>query len=102
MVKAVDWLKRAADLDPSDDRIPAVQRSCAFNLQTIDGTFTADVLLGLNGAASQSWFDTFTAMMLLLDELPLKTAVRLAAEIAGASRKTLYARALELREAHDE
>ena len=67
MVKAVDWLKRAADLDPSDDRIPAVQRSCAFNLQTIDGTFTADVLLGLNGAASQSWFDTFTAMMLLRD-----------------------------------
>lgn len=67
MVKASEWLRRAAELDPSDERIPAVTRSCAFNLQTIDGTFTADVLLGLNGAASQSWFDTYTAILLLRD-----------------------------------
>lgn len=67
MVKASEWLRRAAELDPTDERIPAVMRSCAFNVQTIDGTFTADVLLGLNGAASQSWFDTFTAILLLRD-----------------------------------
>jgi len=34
-------------------------------------------------------------LALLLDELPLKTAVRLAAGITGASRKGLYAHALE-------
>lgn len=67
MTNASEWLRRAAELDPSDERIPTVMRSCAFNLQTIDGVFTADVLLGLNGAASQSWFDTFTAIMLLRD-----------------------------------
>ena len=67
MNKALEWLRRAADLDPTDDRIASVIRSCGFTIQTIDGMYTADVLLGINSAASQSWFDTFTAMMLVRD-----------------------------------
>lgn len=38
-------------------------------------------------------------LRLLLAELPTKSAVRLAAEITGASRNTLYERALELKRA---
>ena len=38
-------------------------------------------------------------LKLLLPELPVKTAVRLAAEISGAARNALYERALQLREA---
>jgi len=78
MVRAQIWLKRAAELDPSDERIESVQRSCAFNLQTIDSAFTADVLLALNSAARQSWFDTYTTMMLLRDpnlHLPYATEI---------------------------
>ena len=42
-------------------------------------------------------------LRLLLTELPTKTAVKLAADITGASRNTLYDRALEIkREAQDE
>ncbi len=36
-------------------------------------------------------------LRLLLAELPTKTAVKLAAEITGASRNTLYDRALEIK-----
>jgi 16S rRNA (cytidine1402-2'-O)-methyltransferase len=36
-------------------------------------------------------------LKLLLDELPVKTAVKLAAEITGESRNALYARALEMK-----
>ncbi|MDR0214265.1 MAG: 16S rRNA (cytidine(1402)-2'-O)-methyltransferase [Comamonas sp.] len=41
-------------------------------------------------------------LRLLLAELPTKTAVKLAAEITGASRNTLYDRALELKRAAEE
>ena len=41
-------------------------------------------------------------LKLLLAELPTKTAVKLAAEITGASRNTLYDRALELKRAAEE
>lgn len=40
-------------------------------------------------------------LQLLLEELPLKTAVRLAAQITGAGKNELYQRALELRKAQD-
>ena len=39
--------------------------------------------------------DALRILGLLLDELPLRTAVRLTADITGASRKELYAHALE-------
>lgn len=41
-------------------------------------------------------------LKLLLAELPTKTAVKLAAEITGASRNTLYDRALELKHAAED
>ena len=49
--------------------------------QTDDDTQAHDRLLGV-----------------LLQELPLKTAVKVAAEISGAARNALYERALKLRE----
>ncbi|HNZ91534.1 MAG TPA: 16S rRNA (cytidine(1402)-2'-O)-methyltransferase, partial [Acidovorax sp.] len=38
--------------------------------------------------------DSLRVLRLLLQELPLKTAVRLAAEVTGASRNSLYDTAL--------
>jgi 16S rRNA (cytidine1402-2'-O)-methyltransferase len=37
-------------------------------------------------------------LALLLEHLPLKTAVQLAAQISGESKNALYARALALKE----
>ena len=54
-------------------------------------------------AAPQESGEAERVLKLLLAELPTKTAVKLAAEITGASRNTLYDRALELkREAESE
>lgn len=54
------------------------------------------VLHPLQAQTSESGPD-LRVLTLLLAELPLKTAVRLAAEITGASRNTLYEAALKLK-----
>ena len=50
-------------------------------------------------AVQQESGEAERVLKLLLAELPTKTAVKLAAEITGASRNTLYDRALELKRA---
>jgi hypothetical protein len=67
LVTAQKWFKQAEELDASDERIGTGLRACAFGQQTLDGTYTADVLLGLNSAASQTWFDTYSALHLTRD-----------------------------------
>jgi 16S rRNA (cytidine1402-2'-O)-methyltransferase len=49
-------------------------------------------------AAADAGQDT-RVLALLLEELPLKTAVKLAAEITGAPRNALYELALEMKKA---
>ncbi len=58
------------------------------------------VLHPLQAQASESGPD-LRVLTLLLGELPLKTAVRLAAEITGTPRNTLYDAALELKKDSD-
>lgn len=53
-------------------------------------------------AVQQESGESERVLKLLLAELPTKTAVKLAAEITGASRNTLYDRALELKRAAEE
>lgn len=48
--------------------------------------------------AAQDDGDSLRVLKLLMQELPLKTAVRLAAEITGASRNALYQSALALKQ----
>ena len=48
-----------------------------------------------NGAVDEAGHDSL--LLPLLKSLPLKQAVALAAEIGGAPRNALYARALELK-----
>jgi 16S rRNA (cytidine1402-2'-O)-methyltransferase len=52
-------------------------------------------------ATSASTGEGERVLQLLLPELPLKTAVKLAAEISGESRNALYERALSLKQAQD-
>jgi 16S rRNA (cytidine1402-2'-O)-methyltransferase len=49
------------------------------------------------GPAQDSMQDAEKVLTLLLAELPLKTAVRLAADITGAPRNALYDKALSLK-----
>lgn len=58
-----------------------------------------EFVLVVHGVAGNEELDAGAArtLRLLLTELPLKTAVRLAAEITGASRNGLYSHALEYR-----
>jgi 16S rRNA (cytidine1402-2'-O)-methyltransferase len=51
---------------------------------------------GASAAKEKLAAESERVLGLLLAELPLKTAVRLAAEISGAARNALYARALKL------
>ena len=53
-------------------------------------------------AVQQESGEAERVLKLLLAELPTKTAVKLAAEITGAGRNTLYDRALELKRAAEE
>ena len=53
-------------------------------------------------AVQQGSGESERVLKLLLAELPTKTAVKLAAEITGASRNTLYDRALELKREAEE
>lgn len=52
-------------------------------------------------AAQQTGGDHTRVLRLLLAELPVKTAVRLAAEITGAPRNALYEQALQLKRGDD-
>lgn len=58
-----------------------------------------EFVLVVEGAPAQTGLDAEAERVLglLLAELPVKTAARLAAEITGAARNALYARALELK-----
>ena len=62
------------------------------------------VLVGLGWAIHTGQFEAVEQegeriLRALLPELPLKTAVRLAAELSGESRNALYERALALKQA---
>ncbi len=52
---------------------------------------------GCAAGAAQPEDDSVRVLKLLLEELPLKLAVKLAAEITGARKNALYRRALELK-----
>ncbi|MDR1062934.1 MAG: 16S rRNA (cytidine(1402)-2'-O)-methyltransferase [Azoarcus sp.] len=82
------------------------EETAAMPLAEAGAWFAADAnrgrgefVLVVHGAAGNEELDAGAArtLRLLLTELPLKTAVRLAAEITGASRNGLYSHALEYR-----
>ena len=63
--------------------------------QRVKGEFV--VLLHPLAATQDDGAEAERVLRLLLDELPTKTAVKLAADIAHASRNTLYERALQIK-----
>lgn len=76
--------------------------SCALNdaqawLQSDSNRQRGEFVLLVSGAVPQQGLSqqAFTALSLLLEELPLKQAVQLAAKITGANRNELYQRALQ-------
>ncbi len=78
-------------------RLPLGQAPAWFdgNADHVRGEF----VLAVSGAPEAEGLDAEAGrvLALLLEELPLKTAARLAASITGAPKNALYARALELK-----
>ena len=68
-------------------------------LQSDSNQQRGEFVVLVSGAVPQPGLsmDTLSTLSQLLDELPLKQAVRLAAKITGASRNELYQRALQLK-----
>jgi 16S rRNA (cytidine1402-2'-O)-methyltransferase len=82
-------------------RLPLAQTAAWFAADA--NRSRGEFVLVLAGAPVAEGLDAEAERVLglLLDELPLKSAARLAAEITGAPRKALYARALALRKGED-
>ena len=80
--------------------------SCALHdaeawLQSDSNQQRGEFVVLVSGAVPQEGLsvETLNTLSLLLEELPLKQAVQLAAKISGANRNELYQRALELKSA---
>ena len=75
-----------------------------FNRPDKKNSITAAMYSAMADAlqAAQDDGDSLRVLRLLLQELPLKSAVRLAAEITGASRNALYDTALAWKRAQPE
>ena len=74
-------------------------RNAAAWLQSDNNQQRGEFVVLVSGAVSQSGLsvEILNTLSLLLDELPLKQAVQLAAKITGASRNELYQRALQIK-----
>jgi 16S rRNA (cytidine1402-2'-O)-methyltransferase len=70
-------------------------------LQSDSNQQRGEFVVLVSGAQPQEGLsvETLNTLSLLLEELPLKQAVQLAAKITGANRNELYQRALELKPA---
>ena len=78
--------------------------ACALNdagawLQSDSNQQRGEFVVLVSGAIPQAGLsvETLNTLSLLLDELPLKQAVQLAAKITGANRNELYQRALQIK-----
>lgn len=103
----------AEALQPLGERLLTVGRELTKQFENIT-TLRADAFLSWLGQSANHLKGEFTLVLhptpistdasgdqrvlkLLLEQLPLKTAVKLAAEITGEARNTLYAQALALK-----